>query len=259
MSHLHVEFMPCCGERPGAAEHLVMLPGWAMPSAAFGASIPALQQRFHLSLVDLPGAGANAGAEPGHALNAMAEAVLDVAPLHAHFLGWSLGGMVAACIAANEPQRVQSLATVATNLSFVQRTGWPAAMPVDNFLAFMRDVDADAPMALGRFLGLQSQGANHAREDLRSLRAALATQPLPPRETLLDGLAVLRDADLRLLAEGIRCPSQWIFGAQDALVPATASEAVARRVPGAKITVLPGVAHAPFFSAAPKLIDHLNL
>ncbi len=257
MNHLHVDFLPCSGARPGAAEHLVMLPGWGMPSAAFGGLIPALQQHFHLSLIDLPGAGTNANVELGGSVLSMAAAVLDAAPLYAHFLGWSLGGMVAACIAANEPQRVQSLVTVASNLSFVQRTGWPAAMPEDVFMAFVRDVDADAPAALGRFLGLQCQGALAAREDLRQLRAALATHPLPSHDALLDGLAVLREADLRPLAESIRCPSQWIFCEHDALVPAAAADVVLRRVPNAHVAMLSGAAHAPFFSSLPPLLSQL--
>lgn len=251
--HCHADFLPCTGARPGAAEHLVLLPGWAMPGAAFGELLPLLREHFHLTLIDLPGAGANAGMPVDGSLTAMAAAAMDVAPLHAHWLGWSLGGMVAACSAVNEPQRVQSLVTVATNLSFVQRTGWMSAMPAATFAAFERDVAGDSAAALQRFLGLQCQGAVAAREDLRRLREVMAPSSPVARETLLDSLAVLRDADLRPFAGEIRCPSLWIYGERDALVPAAAAEAVARRVPGARTMVLPGIAHVPFFSGSAAL------
>lgn len=248
-----VDFLPCTGARPGAAAHLVMLPGWAMPGATFAGLLPVLREHFHLTVIDLPGSGANAGVPVGGSLEAMASTVADAAPLHASWIGWSLGGMVAACVAANEPQRVQSLVAIGTNLTFVQRAGWQAAMPAATFDAFERDVAGDSDAALQRFLGLQCQGAAAARDDLRLLRELVATQPHAPRAALLDGLAVLRDADLRHIAADIRCPSLWIYGERDALVPAAAAEAVARRVSGAQTAVLPGVAHAPFFSGSDSL------
>lgn len=245
-----VDFLPCTGARPGAAGHLMILPGWAMPGAAFAGLLPVLREHFHLTVIDLPGSGANAGVPAGGSLEAMASTVADAAPLHASWLGWSLGGMVAACVAANEPQRVQSLVTIGTNLTFVQRTGWQAAMPEATFDAFERDVAGDSDAALQRFLGLQCQGAIGARDDLRSLRELVATQPHAPRAALLEGLAVLRGADLRHIAADIRCPSLWIYGERDALVPVAVAEAVARRVSGAQTAVLPGVAHVPFFSGS---------
>lgn len=248
-----VEFLPCTGARPGAAGHLVMLPGWAMPGAAFGELLPALRENFHLTVIDLPGSGANADVAVGDSLEAMALTVADAAPLHASWLGWSLGGMVAACVAANEPQRVASLVTIGTNLTFVQRAGWQAAMPEATFDAFVREVASEGDAALQRFLALQCQGAAGARDDLRMLRELAASQPRVSPAALLDGLAVLRGADLRRAAADIRCPSLWIYGERDALVPAAAAEAVARRVSGARTAVLPGVAHVPFLSAGASL------
>ncbi|MFP5440615.1 MAG: alpha/beta fold hydrolase [Gammaproteobacteria bacterium] len=248
-----VEFLPCSGARPGAAGHLVMLPGWAMPGAAFAGLLPVLREHFHLTVIDLPGSAANAGVPVGGSLEAMASTIADAAPLHASWIGWSLGGMVAACIAANEPQRVQSLVTIGANLTFVQRAGWQAAMPEATFDAFERDVAADSVAALQRFLGLQCQGAVGARDDLRLLRELVAQRPQAPRAALLDGLAVLRSADLRHVAADIRCPSLWIYGERDALVPAAAAEGVARRIAGAQATVLPGIAHVPFFSGSDAL------
>lgn len=246
------EFHPCTGDRPGAASDLVLLPGWATGSDVFADFLPQLCRRFHVTRVDLPGTGVNAGLHTGGSLETMTAMILDAVPLQAHWLGWSLGGMAAACAAANEPQRVRTLTTVAANLSFVQRSGWPAAMAPEVFAAFERDLERDPQATFERFLALQCQGGAQAREDLRRLRAM---QPAPAGgDVLLDGLAILREADLRQqIASGIGCPSLWLYGAQDALVPAVASEAVARRLPQAGVQVLPGVSHMPFFAALPAL------
>lgn len=249
-------FHPCTGARPGAAPHLVLLPGWGMHGGVFADLLPALGARFHVTVIDLPGFGANAAVEAA-SLEEMAALVVDAAPLQAHWLGWSLGGMVAACVAANEPQRVPVLATVASNLSFVQRTGWPAAMAPETFAAFEQEVAAGGAAALDRFLALQCQGGVTARDDLRRLRA-LVPEHVPAPAALLGGLRVLREGDLRRIGEDLHCPSLWIYGAQDALVPAAVAETVARRIPQAVVKVLPGVAHVPFLGAQTQLLACLD-
>lgn len=252
------EFHPCTGARPGAARHLVLLPGWGMHGGVFVDLLPALCERFHVSVIDLPGFGDNAGVDGGGSLESLAAAVADAAPLQASWLGWSLGGMVAACVAANEPQRVQALVAVASNLSFVQRPGWQHAMPAETFAAFERDVAGDAAGALGRFLALQCQGAAGGRDDLRRLRDVAGARPVPARAALLDGLAVLRDADLRRAGGELACPSLWLYGEHDALVPAGVADSVSRRVARSRVAVLPGASHLPFFSAGASLRAQLD-
>lgn len=246
-------FHPCTGPRPGAAGHLVLLPGWGTHGGVFTDLLPVFCARFHVTVIDLPGFGINTDVDAGGSLEAMAAAVSDAAPLQAVWLGWSLGGMAAACVAANEPQRVSALITVASNLSFVQRTGWANAMPTGDFENFEREVAGDSGAALERFRALQCQGGNAARDDLRRLRELANGYAMPPRDRLLDSLAVLRNSDLRQTGSDIRCPSLWIYGAQDRLVPAAVAESVARRVPQSRTDVLAGVSHVPFFGAQTQL------
>ncbi|MFZ5724523.1 MAG: alpha/beta fold hydrolase [Pseudomonadota bacterium] len=248
-------FHPCTGARPGAAGHLVLLPGWGMSAAVFADILPALCAHAHVTTIDLPGFGANAHLRAS-ALEEMAALAADAAPLHAAWFGWSLGGMVAACVAVNEPQRVQALMTAGTNLSFIQRTGWMHAMAPDTFAAFEREVATDSVAAFDRFLALQCQGAG--RDDLRRLRQVAAASPSVTREALLDGLHALRTADLRPASADLRCPSLWLYGERDALVPVAVAETVARRLPAARVQVLPETAHVPFFSAAGRLVAGLD-
>lgn len=244
--NVHAEFLPCTGAHAGAATDLVLLHGWGSHGGIWADVLPALRARHHVTVIDLPGFGFSQPPRGGWSLESLAASVFDAAPPRAAWIGWSLGGMVATCLAINEPARVRGLAVVGANLSFVQRTGWPSSMPVAELEAFAADCARDPEVALARFQSLQCAGASNARDVLRRLRGIAAERPAPSRDALLGGLDVLRDADLRAAATGIACPALWLFGGKDALVPPAAAAAIARRVPGARTAVLPDAAHVPF-------------
>jgi 3-oxoadipate enol-lactonase len=50
--------------------------------------------------------------------------------------------------------------------------------------------------------------------------------------------------DLREELASIRCPTLVIAGARDPTVPLAAKELLARRIPGARLLVIPGSRHA---------------
>lgn len=228
---------------------LVLLPGWAMPAAVFSSLVPLLERRgWRLHLPELPVADN---------LPAMAAAVLDSAPARAIWLGWSLGGMVAAQAACAQPARVAALVTVATNLRFVATPDWPQAMPAEDFHAFAATLAADPATALARFQSLIVHGGTAVRADQRTLRTLCAAQPNDSR-SLRRTLRVLADADLRADLGALTCTSLWLYGEQDALVPAAVAAAVARRLPQAGTAILAGASHAPFLSAPERVADALD-
>lgn len=228
---------------------LVLLPGWAMPPAVFSSLVPLLERRgWRLHLPELPVADN---------LPAMAAAVLDAAPAHAVWLGWSLGGMVATQAACAQPARVAALVTVATNLRFVATADWQQAMPAADFHAFAATVAADPSAALARFQSLVAHGGTAVRADQRVLRMFCAAQANDPR-SLRRTLRVLADADLRADIGALTCASLWLYGEQDALVPVAVASAVARRAPRASTAILAGASHAPFLSAPERVADALD-
>lgn len=227
---------------------LVLLPGWAMPPAVFSPLLPLLEKRgWRVHLPALPLADN---------LSAMADAVLAGAPARAVWLGWSLGGMVAAQAACAQPARVDALVTVATNLRFIAADDWPAAMPSNEFHGFSAEVAADPATALARFNALVARGGAAARADQRRLRALCAADGQDPRHLRLT-LRVLAEADLRAGASALSCASLWLYGEQDALVPAAIAGEITRRVPRATTRILPGASHIPFLSAPETVADAL--
>ena len=135
---------------------------------------------------------------------------------------------------------------VAGTASFIQRDGWPHAMPLEMLAEFTAGIAADVEAMLPRFVGGFNRGDAHAKAvTLELLKLA---DPRPAGEVLATGLNWLRDIDLRDLAPQVKAPTLLIHGAADPLMPLGAAEALAALIPGAKLAVFDDCAHAPFMS-----------
>jgi pimeloyl-[acyl-carrier protein] methyl ester esterase len=240
----------------GEGPDLLLVHGWGMNAAVWGPLPSELAQRFRVTVLELPGHGASEAAEVAD-LADWAARCLEVAPPRAHWLGWSLGGQVALRAALDAPERVAGLTLIATTPRFVQGADWSYAMPIEAFRQFADALAKDPNGALLRFLGLQVQGAEHARETLRLLRMELAQRPAASDTGLQQGLALLMHSDLRAGLAGLRCPSQWLFGSRDALVPAALGDWLGQHLAGSRIEVIAGAGHAPFLSHPGVVMDTL--
>ncbi|MGD8957778.1 MAG: pimeloyl-ACP methyl ester esterase BioH [Chromatiaceae bacterium] len=240
----------------GEGPDLLLVHGWGMNAAVWGPLPSELAQRFRVTVLELPGHGASEAAEVAD-LADWAARCLEVAPPRAHWLGWSLGGQVALRAALDAPERVAGLTLIATTPRFVQGADWSYAMPIEAFRQFADALAKDPNGALLRFLGLQVQGAEHARETLRLLRRELAQRPTASDTGLQQGLALLMHSDLRAGLAGLRCPSQWLFGSRDALVPAALGDWLGQHLAGSRIEVIAGAGHAPFLSHPGVVMDAL--
>ena len=118
------------------AQDIVLIHGWGLHAIVFDDIVPALLERFRVTVVDLPGMGQSPLPNDPYTLDFLADQVAAVMPARAHLLGWSLGGLVALRLALDHPDRVQSVVTVATTPRFTAADDWPAAMKPDIFNAF---------------------------------------------------------------------------------------------------------------------------
>jgi pimeloyl-[acyl-carrier protein] methyl ester esterase len=170
----------------------------------------------------------------------------ETLPQSAILCGWSLGAMIALATAAKAPEKVAKLILVGSTASFVQREGWPLAMPPTVLAEFAAAVAADGKAALPRFVANFNRGDARAKAVSRELLER--ANPLAPAATLATGLDWLRDADLRSVAATVRTPTLLIHGAHDPLMPLPAAEALAALLPNARMEVFANCAHAPFIS-----------
>jgi pimeloyl-[acyl-carrier protein] methyl ester esterase len=240
----------------GFGPDLVLLHGWGMNAAVWEPLVPGLSERFRLTIIELPGHGDSAPAASAD-LSEWAGLCLAVAPASAHWLGWSLGGQIALGAALSAPTRVTGLSLVAATPRFVQEPGWSCAMPVETFEQFAAALNEDPNATLSRFLALQVKGAEHARETLKLLRAELTQRPPASAAGLAQGLELLLRNDLRAELKGLACPSHWLFGSRDTLVPKALQLWLHGHLPGADIQEIPGAGHAPFLSHPYASLDAL--
>lgn len=233
----------------GIGPDLVLLHGWGLHSGVFAQLADALAARHRVTLIDLPGHGRSSRGHDARTLATMGERIADAAPPRGAWVGWSLGGMLAAHIALTAPARVEKLIWVASSPRFVASENWPHAMEPAVLTGFARALEQDYRATLDRFLSLQvATGTPEGRATLRALRALLLHQSPPELAALRAGLAILQTADLRAQLPALACPFQLILGARDRLVPAAVGADVRRLHPSAQINVVTDAAHAPFLS-----------
>jgi len=231
----------------GSGPELVLLHGWGMNAAVWSDLAAALAGQCRVTLIELPGHG-ESPLLPGGSLAQWARACIEAAPPRAVWLGWSLGALVALQAALEAPSRITRLLLTAGTPRFVQSEDWPCAMPQATFQQFSGALAQDPQTALDRFLALQVRGTADARVTLRSLRGGFRERPAALPQALEQGLELLRSSDLRPYLGGLDCPSRWLLGERDTLVPWTVARQLPGVLPGARVEVLAGAGHAPFLS-----------
>lgn len=237
---LHVETF-------GSGPDLVLLHGWGMHGGVWGDFARRLAESHRVSLVDLPGHGFSAPMA-GVTVDKLIFALFDQAPSKAIWLGWSLGGALAARLAEARPERVRGLILLACNPCFVRRPDWPWGMDEKVFDAFATEVKKDGAAALPRFTGLLCQGLDEPRSVLKTLRERIGIRPAPKAEALTAGLEWLRQLDARPALSRLGCPLLLAAGGRDALAPYAALDALAELNPSIRLARIDRASHVPFLS-----------
>jgi pimeloyl-ACP methyl ester carboxylesterase len=173
-------------------------------------------------LVDLPRLGPHLGA--GRLAPWLGRWLQAAGLAHVDLVGHSLGGLVAAELAAEQPERVGRLALVA-----------PAGIPCGRGL-------------VSRSLRLL-ETLYDVREQLPTIVGdAVRAGPLG----LVRGAMFVSNRDLRAELASVRAPSLLVWGEHDRLVPARIAEEWRRALPGSRLVLLPG-GHVPMWEAPAEL------
>ena len=235
-------------ETQGRGDDLFLIHGWSMNTAIWGGFSERLGRHARITCIDLPGHGFSPYDSKWDSVDRWAEVCLQAAPEKAAWVGWSLGALIGLKAALLAPQRVQALVVVAGTPRFVQSDDWPHAVPRGTLGQFAGNLRSDYRRTLERFLALQVRGSSEAQSILRNLRKRLAGRPVPRADALEMGLTLLRDTDLRDELAELQCPSLWLLGERDALVPVSVVPDLESRVLNADIRVFGDAAHMPFLS-----------
>jgi len=239
----------------GKGEPLVLLHGWAMHSGLWRYFAKSLARHYQVICVDLPSHG-NSPAIEHFDLDAISQALAEVVPEQASYLGWSLGANVLLNFTEKYPEKVKRLILMAANPHFTATNHWQG-MSVQLLQQFINNLSEDNRIILGRFLGLQVQGLTNAKSLLKTLKQRLAEYPTPDLETLKDGLNILQTADCRPALRNVTQPITAIFGEQDSLVPVEIAHAMQNLQPKMTLKIIPQAGHTPFLSHQQIVLEHI--
>ncbi|MAE22854.1 MAG: transporter, partial [Pseudomonas sp.] len=107
-------------------ETLILLPGWGLDGALLQPLAKALGGDMQVQVSALPRLSSAAAADWLDELDTRL-------PHDCWLAGWSLGGMLAAALAARRGERCRGLITLVSNACFVASAAWPTAMPAQTY------------------------------------------------------------------------------------------------------------------------------
>lgn len=253
----------------GGGEPLLLVHGFIVSHKEWLPVIPALAARFRVIAPDLPGFGASAkptgpGAPYGWVNYArFLTQFLDHLGLdRVHVAGHSMGGGVALTLAADHPSRVRKLAAI-------DAACYPFPLPLKAQITRVPGLGELVVKKLYR----RALFHDYFRNDVWSGHAGIDLEQVDDyyRDfNTPDGrdaayIVMQHSMDPSPVAERVKkisADTLVLWGEDDRLFHKSLGERLAREIPGAKLTILPGVAHTPHeerpTETARILLDHFG-
>lgn len=238
----------------GRGAPLLMLTGTGSTMSEWDPALLRLLARDHrLILFDYPGVGMS-GPWRGRSFDSLADATAGLMKAigvpRADVLGWSMGGFVAQRLAVGHRGRVAHLVLAGTNPGGSRAVlGTPQAQAVDSepnppLADILRELYPADRQAEGRRFLRRLERASRSGEIPDDFRVPAATTRA---QVAAEDPWLRSDRNFRQLA-GIAIPTLAAAGGADPVTPALNLRRIAARIPGARLSVLPG-AHAFLFQS----------
>jgi len=222
---------------------LTFIHGWGQSRQVWYAQAPAFPEARY---INLPGHGGAADSDD------WITAVVSQLPNEPSILiGWSLGGILSMQIALAYPESVAGLVLIATTPRFRQGKEWEFGCSDEVFRGFEQGLHSNSAKTMGRFFALMLHGDPISRNDYNRIAREAVDRFLPPsNEGLERGLRYLAESDLISSAGAISKPALILHGSEDAVVPLTAGQWLAEKLPQAEFHRFEQCGHAPFLTQA---------
>jgi pimeloyl-ACP methyl ester carboxylesterase len=213
-------------EVAGSGPPLILLHGLSGSRRWWGRNVPAFADSYRTYTVDLPGFGESRGlrwSRLDDIADRLADWLVDEGLAHARIAGHSLGGAVAARLAARYPERIDRLVLVdaAIRPQGMRLTAQPAHV----MHSISRGSLGFAPLLVRDLLRC------HPRSFIAATVDALQT-------------------DWEPLLRRIEAPTLVVWGARDAITPLAIGQEIAAVVPDARLITLAEAGHNPMWECA---------
>ena len=227
---------------------MLWLQGLNAPAAAWAVQLAHFSRTYRCIAPDARGVG-KSGAPPGpYSARLLADdalSVLDACQVErAHVVGLSLGGAAAQELALAHPERVRSVALLATFAAQSPRSrallsAWRVLYPLAAGSPALREAWEKQAYAW-----LFTEAFWRVEANVRAALRFAASQPPQPVQGFLGQVDAALAHDARDRLPALRVPTLIAHGALDQLAPPEGAEELARLIPGSELVMLPGVGHA---------------
>lgn len=238
---------------PASAPVVVLGPSLGTTGEIWQPQVPALAGRYRVVRYDHRGHGRSPVppgpyhvADLGGDLLALLD-TLDAGPVH--LAGLSMGGLVAAWVAAHAPQRVRRLVLLGVSPRFGDPRTWADRAATVR----AKGVAAIADAALQRWFP-----PGFAERDPATVDSARRQLISTPAEGYAACCGALATADLTPMLGSITAPTLIVAGTEDPTSPPEHAAALAAGIGGARVEVVAGAAHL-INLAAPEQVSRLLL
>lgn len=204
--------------RSGEGDPVVFLHGWAFHSEIWQPLITAMQQKREIHLIDLPGFGRSNELTFSGSLEENLIAMLPYLPEKAAYIGWSLGGLLALQLALSHPERVTRLTLLNSTPCFIEKNDW-RGVTNDYFSAFFQGIQENPEKTLRQFILMGLARRDQQKECYKPLWDLMNRYGMPGQASMQNGLWALKNTDLRLQLNQLKCPITVITGDSDPLTP----------------------------------------
>jgi 3-oxoadipate enol-lactonase len=229
----------------GQGETLLCIAGLGLDVSSWRAQIPVWSAQYRMVVFDNRDAGRSAYASEPYEVRDLAAdtiALADELELERfHLLGFSMGGAVAQDVALEVPSRVRSLTLC---VSYGASGAW--ARERARLTAQSSPQKSDEELA-GELMLLTLSEATYEELDgeLEAMRRIVLSYPhRQRREGFLRQYEASARHEARERLPALRMPAHVIGAEQDAWVPVWKSRELAALIPGARLSIISGAAHA---------------
>ncbi|ARC53488.1 pimeloyl-ACP methyl ester esterase BioH [Candidatus Riesia pediculischaeffi] len=230
-------------------QNVVLIHGFGMNSEIWK-NVVQKDENFQFHMIDLPGHGHNHDVSI-RSIERIVQNIWNGAPENSIWLGWSLGGLIAAKIALQYFDKVSALITVASSLYFIREEKnlfvWPG-LTKKSLNNFMYQLNHDFESAIERFLIVQNLRSTNAKKNTEKLKSSILRHPKPTLRSLSFWMKILKDTDLRSSISGLKKPFLRIYGGCDQIVPKSVIPSIDKLVPRSQHVIIKDASHAPFLS-----------
>ena len=229
-------------EEHGSGEPLFLVSGLGGTAAYWKPNLPALAAKYRVIVHDHRGAGQSTHSKIRYSVDQMTDdlvRLMDHLKIErAHVVGHSTGGAIGQTMALKHPQRLNRMVLFAT---------WPKA---DYFFRKLFAVRRDLLTKVGKeayvrgaTLFLYPPWFIKANEKMLEERERLTIQHFPRVEIVASRIDGIVAFDVAADVGRIKTPTLVLCAKDDAITPAYFSEELAKKIPGAKLQILPDGGH----------------